>query len=81
MAKAFRDILSQVGYSTKRADNPQVVRERIDNPPGVAASSITSDGVGGPSTLFQDDHGPIVQKLTPPIKDNIATRGTIEIPR
>lgn len=78
MANAFRDLLAKAGYSTSRADNPQVLRERIDNPPGVSSRDLTTDGVGGPSTLFQDDHGPMVQNLLPPANNDIATRGIIE---
>jgi len=78
MANSIRDILAKSGYSTRRVDNPQVVRERVEHPPGNSATSISASGAIGPSGLFQDDHGPLVQKLTPPINDDIETRAIIE---
>jgi hypothetical protein len=82
MPKAFRDLLSQTGYSTSRADNPFVIRVRDDNAPREAYGSETSGETLGPTNLFQDDHGPRVpgQVRIPPIDNDIRTPAIIEVP-
>jgi hypothetical protein len=77
MARSLRDVLSQAGYSTQRADDPAVLREREQNPPREGHASHSASGLG-PTCLIQDDHGPVVQKLTPAINNDIRTRGVIE---
>lgn len=77
MARSLRDVLSQAGYSTQRADNPAVLRDREQNPPREGHASHNANGLG-PTCLIQDDHGPVVQKLTPPIDNDIATRAVIQ---
>ena len=83
MAKAFRDLLSSSGYSTNRADNPNVIRVRIENPVREAYGSETSGETLGPSNLFQDDSGPLVsgQVQLPTINNDIRTPGVIETTR
>jgi hypothetical protein len=82
MAKSFREMLSKNGYSTTRADNPNVIRERDDNAPREAYGSETSGETLGPTNLFQDDRGPLVpgQINLPPKVDNIRTPAVVEIP-
>lgn len=83
MAKNIRDLLAESGYGASRADSPNVIRERVNAKIGIAAHSVTTDGVGGPTTLIEDDFGPEVSgalKL-PPHKNNIETRGIIQTTR
>jgi hypothetical protein len=82
MAKAFRDLLSRSGYSTNRADNPNVLRIRDDDAPREAYGSETSGETLGPTNLFQDDHGPEVSgsvRLPETIND-IRAPAIVEIP-
>jgi hypothetical protein len=55
MAKSFSDIMSNAGYSTKRADNPSVLRTRQNTGLGAGTSSDSSDSGQGPSCVIEDD--------------------------
>ena len=83
MAKSFRELLSQAGYATNRADSPNVMRERVETNIGISSRGLNSDGVGGPSTLVQDDFGPETsgQVRLPKQINDIATPGVIESTR
>jgi hypothetical protein len=81
VAKSFRDILALSGYSTRRADNPLVVRDYDSNARRISSGSCGADRSQGPTGLLQDERGPVVQKLTPPINDNISTTGVMPVLR
>ena len=72
MGKSFRDILSNAGYRTERADNPAFERVKIEDGLGAGTSSDSSGSDQGPSCKILDDvNGKVLKGSPTPIKDKI----------
>jgi hypothetical protein len=79
MAKSFREMMAQSGYSTRRADDPLVLREYDSHARRISSGSVGADRSQGPTGLLQDERGPLVHGIPATRIDDISTTGIVPV--
>jgi hypothetical protein len=83
MGKSFRDTLASAGYTTRRADNPAVLRDIPQEGIGSGYGSDSPDSTGGSTLRFMDElitTRPQPNSFkTPKNKDDVETRMKEEV--